>query len=437
MLKLTKRVFTWRPTSTIADYYERALYNHILSSQNPDDGMVCYYLTLKPGAHKVYSTPFDSFWCCVGTGIENHARYGEAIYFHDDDSIFVNLFIASELRWAEKGFGLQQLTDYPESDTARFTIRCEEPVVLTLRFRRPYWAERGVEILVNGQAESAAPDADGYVAIRRAWRSGDRVEVTMPMSLRLEPMPDDPNRVARMYGPLVLAGELGPEDDPLARDHDYVPVLITGGEPIGEWLRPVAGGTNAFRTADVGRPRDVTLTPFYRLHGKRYSVYWDIFTPEQWTAKQEAYRAEQERLARLEVITVDYCQPGEMQPERDHNMQGENTRNGEHLDRKWRDAAEGWFSYDMKVLPGEPMTLVCTYWGSEGGARTFDILVDGEVIATRSLGMDKPGEFFDESHELPEELTRGKDKVTVRFESHPGNMAGGSFGLRVVRTGGR
>jgi DUF1680 family protein len=434
MLKLTRHLFSWHPAAEYADFYERALYNHILASQNPEDGMFCYFVPLKPGARKTYSTPEDSFWCCVGTGMENHSKYGEGIYFHGDDALWVNLFIPSELRWREKGLTLRQETRYPEADSVSLVFDNKKPVRLALRLRYPAWAKDGVRLSVNGRPQSVGAGPGSFIELRRVWRGGDRVELKIPMSLRLEPVPDNPRRVAVLYGPLVLAGELGPEDDPEARWSTYVPVLITEDRPPAEWVKPVAGRPDTFRTEGVGRPRDVTLYPFYQMHHRRYTVYWDMFTPQQWAVREADYKAERERERALEAITVDFAQPGEMQPEREHNMQGERTTAGENQGRKWRHASDGgWFSFDVKVLPDKPVSLICTYWGGEVGARTFDILVDGVKVATQSLQNDRPGAFFDVTYAAPEELTRGKGKVTVRFQARPGNTAGGLYGLRVIQ----
>ncbi len=434
MLKLTRHLFQWRASADYADYYERALYNHILASQNSDDGMVCYFVPLKAGSRKTYSTPFDSFWCCVGSGIENHAKYGDSIYFHSDDALWVNLFIPSELTWRAKGLSLRQQTRYPDSDTTRLTFKARRPVALALRLRYPAWATQGINVLVNGRPQSVNAKPGSFVEIRRTWKNGDRVELKMPMSLRLEPLPDNRNRVAVLYGPTVLAGELGAEDEAGVANLILVPALITENKPLPEWIKPATGEPSKFRTAGVGRPRDVTLSPFYRMHHTRYTVYWDLFTPQQWVLREADYKAELERARRLEEMTVDFAQPGEMQPERDHNMQAERSETGEHSSRKWRHARDGgWVSFDLKVLPGQPVSLVCTYWGGETGARTFDVLVGSVKIATQSLQNNKPGEFFDVTYAIPDELTRGKTKITVRFQPHPGNTAGGFYGLRVIR----
>lgn len=432
MLKLTRHLFEWRASAEYGDYYERALYNHILASQNPDDGMVCYYVPLKAGSRKVYSKPFDDFWCCVGTGMENHAKYGEAIYFHDNDSLWVNLFIPSELTWREKRVTLKQETLYPESDKVSLTLKAKKPVNLALRLRYPGWAKDGVTVTVNGAPQTIANKPGSFIELKRTWKTGDRVELTIPMSLRLETMPDNPRRVAISYGPTVLAGELEPEQQP--GGVNLIPGLVTDDTTLANWIAPTDARPITFRTDSVGKPSDVTLYPFYRMHNKRYAVYWDLLNDQQWLERVTNYKNELDRLRLLESLTVDFVQPGEPQLERDHNMQGERMENGENAGRKWRHARDGgWVSFDLKVLPDQPLSLVCSYWGSETGRRTFDIFADGIRIGTQTLSNDKPGEFFDVTYTIPAEVTRGKNKISVRFQARPENTAGGFYGVRVIK----
>lgn len=433
MLKLTRHLFSWQPKAEYADYYERALYNHILASQDPKDGMFCYFMPLKAGSRKSYSTPHDSFWCCVGSGMENHARYGEGIYFHAADQLWINLYIPSELQWREKGITLTQVSKYPEDSNINFLVKTEKPVELSMKFRYPAWAKDGITLKVNGQRQTFDGLPGSYVEVKRTWRNGDRVDLQIPFSLRTEAIPDNPNRIAVLFGPLVLAGEVGPEDDAAANLNTYAPVLVTGGKSLNSWLKPVRGQAATFQTVGVGRPNDLKLYPYYQMHHRRYSVYWDVFTNEQWSSREAEYKKEFEAQRQLEANTIDFAQPGEMQPERDHNMQGERTITGENQGRKWRHAGDGWFSFDVKVLPDTAVALVCTYWGGETGPRTFDVLVDGVVVATQSLQNNKPGSFFDVTYPIPLELTRGKNKVTVRFQARAGNTAGGLYGLRVVK----
>jgi uncharacterized protein len=306
---------------------------------------------------------------------------------------------------------------------------------MTLRIRYPSWAAGSLAVKVNGKPQKVAGKPGEYVALRRTWATGDRVEIQLPMRLREEPMPDNPNRVALLDGPIVLAGDLGPQSEPRpSGSGPRVPVFVTEGKPLVERLQPVADKPLAFQTHEVGRPADVSLLPFYQVDHERYSVYWDLFTEAAWQQREEEYRAQEARQRELEGRTVDYLAIGEMQPERDHHVQGEKSGAGEFGGRHWRHALNGgWFSFDLRVPPDRPADLVLTYWGSDSGGREFDILVDDVKIATQTLSNNQPGRFFDVVHPLPDELTRGKVKVTVRLQAHPGRIAGGLFGARLVR----
>jgi DUF1680 family protein len=287
MLKLTRHLFTWQPEVAYADYYERALYNQILASQEPGTGMFTYFVSLKPGHFRTYSTPMDSFWCCVGTGMENHTQYGNSIYFHDNDHLFVNLYIPSELTWSDKHLVVKQETHYPESDRVTFTLACAEPVTFAFNLRYPGWALPGLEIKVNSQTVATSATPGHFVPVRRQWQDGDKIEVKIPMELRAETLPGDPHKIAIFYGPLVLGGELGTAGLPAsleARDNGRfrkvpdpeVPGLATDDKPVERWLKPVPGQKLTFRTEGVGRPHDVTLIPFYREYAERYTVYWNL-----------------------------------------------------------------------------------------------------------------------------------------------------------------
>jgi len=432
MLRLTLRVFGWRPEVDVADFYERALLNHIRATQHPD-GRVIYNLSLLPGHHKEYQSPYNGFTCCVGTGLENHVRYGEGIYCQSDDTLWVNLYIASELTWQDGAVRLRQDTEWPKGDRALFTVSCQDEREFAVRFRRPHWAGDQFGATVNGTDQTAA-DASGYVTVRRRWRSGDRVDVRFPMALRTESMPDNPRRIAVFYGPTLLAADLGPVDDPEADKADYVPVLLTEGRPVAEWVDSPADNASTFRTIGVGQPRDVTLVPFHSLHDRRYTAYLDVFTREEWDARQTELKAAAERERLLAARTVDLLRIGEMQPERDHNLTGDKTGAGQFRGRKWRHATDGgWFAFDMKIDSENTNELVLTYWGDEGGQRVFDILVEGTRIATQTLLRNQPGTFFDVAHALPEDITRGKDKVNIRFQAHADSWAGGLFGCRMLR----
>jgi|WetSurMetagenome_2_1015567.scaffolds.fasta_scaffold01058_6 uncharacterized protein len=432
MLKLTEHLFEWEASAKVADFYERALFNHILSTQNPENGKVTYNLSLDMGGFKDFQDPF-SFTCCVGTGMENHSKYGKNIFYHNDNELFVFQFIASELTWKEKGIVVTQKTAYPEEQGSAFEFKCEKPVNLTLQIRYPSWAKNGIEIKVNGKRKNFKQESGSFAAINRTWKTGDIVEVKIPFSLRLEAMPDDSNRVAVMYGPLVLAGDLGPVADSSSRDAMFVPVLMTENRDPSAWMKPVDGKPNTFVTVNTGRPHDVKMKPFYATYDRRYSVYWDLFNEKGWKAKQQEYIAELEKIKKLKASEIDFVQPGEMQPERDHNFKGEKTTPGIFKERANRESRGGWFSFDLKVKPDVPVAVVVDYWGGFPGAKTFNIMADNTIIATENISNKKDGHFITVQYDIPEEISKGRSKLTIRFQAPEANMAGPVFGIRTIR----
>ena len=290
MLKLTRHLFSWEADAKYADYYERALWNGILPTQNPDDGMMMYYVPMMPGMFKTFMKPYDSFWCCTGTGMENHAKYGDSIYFHDGAGLFINLFIASEVTWAEKGLKVRQETRFPEEPKTTLLVSTAKPVEIALHIRVPGWIADGSSVKVNGRKLADYSSPASYLTVSRVWKDGDRVEIALPMDLRLERLPDRRDIAAILYGPIVLAGALGgaegltpekvsglygPEGDPVA-----VPTFEgKNGAPLKSWIKPVAGKPLTFETVNAGKPKDVILIPFYKLFGQRYSIYWELAKP--------------------------------------------------------------------------------------------------------------------------------------------------------------
>jgi len=432
MLKLSEHLFKLEASPEYADFYERALFNHILATQNPEDGHVVYNLSLDMGGFKDFQDP-EWFTCCIGTGMENHSKYGRNIYYHNDDELFIFQYIASELSWKEKGLNIVQNTAYPEEQGTTLEFTCENPVRVSIAIRYPSWAENGLEISVNGKKKKVNQKPGSFVKIERKWKSGDRLEVKIPFSMRIETMPDDSNRVALIYGPLVLAGNLGPVVDSASKDQMYVPVMMTENRDPSIWTKPLEGKTNTFITVNTGRPRDVEMKPFYSIYDRRYSVYWDLFNEAGWEAREAEYKTELENKKRINEATIDFVQPGEMQPERNHNFKGEKTTPGGFKERPNRESRSGWFSFDMKITPDTPVALVVEYWGGFPGAKTFDIMVDEKVIATENISGKKEGQFINVQYDIPDEISRGKSKITVRFRAHPGNMAGPVFGVRTIK----
>ncbi len=289
MQKLTRHLFAWSGDPRLADYYERAYYNGILGVQHPSDGDKLYYVPLAGGYWKLFGTPLKDYWCCTGSMAESFAKLGDSIYFHDGQGIYVNLFVASDVNWREKGVRLVQETRFPEQDSTRLTLHMSKPARLPLRIRVPYWAEGGSASL-NGRALEGFAAPGSYFVLDRTWHDGDRVEVTLPMRLHLAPMPDDASVQAVMYGPLVLAGKLGtagltadnlraeptkPRTVPEYKGEPIAvqPIIARSGDPLG-WIKPVAGRPLEFRT--TGQIHAVTLVPLNRILDERYAVYWKV-----------------------------------------------------------------------------------------------------------------------------------------------------------------
>ena len=447
MLKMTRRMFALQPDARYADFHERALFNHMLASLDDRDGWACYMVPVGRGVQREYERNMldGGFTCCTGTSLESHALHGHGLYYTAGDTLYVNLYAPSTAEWAEAGVGLVMETDLPEGERATLTLNPGGPRRFTLALRRPYWTTGGFAVRVNGEPLALEPPGDAgasaYVRVDRTWQAGDRVEIDLPKTLWLEPLPDNPRRVAVLWGPLVLAADLGPEPERGERGDrawtapERMPVFVAAGRPAPEWLEPVDGRPGHFRTAGVGRDRDLEFSPFYRLHRRVYGVYWDLFTDEEWAAQAAAYAAEAERQRALDAATVAYAQPGQMQPERDFNFQGAEDARPIRTDGRPGRTARTWFSFDLPVAADAPQALVATYCSLErrrGDAR-FDIRIDGQTLATQDVPQEQPLRFFDVTYALPAELVADKETVTVRFEAHPGSSVAGVYGLRVIR----
>jgi len=450
MLKVTRHLICWTADPKYADYYERALFNSILGTHDCDEGRLMYYIPLKTGFQKSVLSHSCHFYCCTGTGIESHSKFNDSIYFHDGNGIYVNLFIASALNWQDKGVQLEQHTNFPEKDSSAFVFHTSASVALDLNIHVPYWATKGVEVIINDVPQAVTAKPSSYLTITRKWSDGDRVDVRMPMSLHLHPMPDDPELMAIMYGPLVLAGITEPCDTGLPyiiacgkefpeKDlHANTDFFLADPKKLDSWIKPVNDSPLTFRT--IGQVRDITFVPFNRITGERYGVYRVVTTPgspkhQQLLADVQKRKDEARAKERLAARRMDFVQVGNSESEKAHNYKGQNSATGPWQGENWRHATSGgWWSWDIKVNPNMQMELLCTYWGSDTG-RIFDILADDEIIATQALDNNKPNEFFDVLYSIPQKLTKGKDKITVKFQAHENSMAGGIFECSMLKPG--
>jgi uncharacterized protein len=458
MLKLTRHLFSWEPSATLMDFYERGLFNHILAQQDPATGGMFYYCPLLPGAFRTYSTPDASFWCCVGTGLENHGKYPDTIYFHTADALYVNLFIASELNWREKGVRVRQETRFPDQDSSRLVFTAPTPVRLAVKVRFPSWAVSGLSLAVNGAAQPVAGKPGSYVTVDREWKTGDTLSIRLPMSLRIETMPDNPKVVAFLYGPILLAGDLGregltpevrygPSSPPVRRmTMPPVPGLVGDTRTVLASVNAVPGAPLTFtlpvatlsanRSGRISvseiRPDRMTLIPFYRASDIRYTAYWTLYTSAEWDAHAKSAAAAESRQRGLHARTIDTVDLGAPDSEKSHDFQGSHATQPDFDGRLGREAADdGWFGYTLMARPDVPLDLAIACRGSEGRRRAFDIVVDGQRIATETLPYH-PTELLDFEYPIPEALTRGKTKLVVKIQPQGQAATAQVFELRTL-----
>lgn len=439
MLKMTRRLFALQPDIKYAEFEERALFNHILASIDPEDGRTCYMVPVGRNVRHEYQEMFRSFTCCVGSGMESHSLHGDGIYFESGDRLWVNIYVPSTAVWQSAEVNIAMDTTFPEGDAATLKFSMQKPKQFTLALRRPSWAEAGFEVRVNGKVFKTVPRPGAYVEIKRTWKTGDLVALVLPKTLRVEAVPDNPRIAALMWGPLVLAGDLGPER---RGPGDSIPSLVTEEKQLREWLQPVRDNLGVFRTAGVGRTiddqiKEVEFVPFYRLHRRAYGVYWDLYTSDGWTRTKEAVAAEKIKLEKLESVTIAFVQPGDAEKEKAFNQQGEETSADRNQGRAGRRARK-WFSYDLPLSVSGPLSLIVTYTTEERAKRTFEILVDGKRVGEGTVERYPPGsptgKLFDVTYKLSPELVRDKQKFTIRFQSTGGNETAGVFGVRIIRS---
>ena len=454
MVKLTKNLFRIDPNAKYVDYFERALFNHILSTQHPKHGGYVYFTPARPRHYRVYSAPNSAMWCCVGTGMENHGNYAEFIFAHLDDTLFLNLFIASELNWGDKGIKVRQETEFPFEDRTRITIS-EGRARFTLMVRKPFWvAEGAMEVTVNGRRQRISETPSSYIAIDRRWRKGDIVEIKIPKHLRIEHLPNVPEYVAFMYGPILLGAKTGTEDlrGLIAGDGRWehiahgrmlpvneAPVLIANDiKKITDKLVPVQGNPLAFSMANlniVNADKELILQPFFQIHDARYMMYWLHLSESGYQRVLDSIASMEAVMMELAGRTVAFVQPGHQQPEADHFMEFSQSNAGIHMDQFFRYARNGgYFSYLLPTKGESDLSLIVRYWGHEPANRNFSIMIDGVLLTSENLS-DKwnVGEFRDVEYKLPNDLLEGKEAIRIKFLSTERSVAGRVFGVRLVR----
>lgn len=438
MLKLSRQLFMLTGNMEYLNYYETALYNHILASQDPcHAGGVTYYTSLLPGSFKQYSTPYDSFWCCVGTGMENHAKYAESIYFRQDNSLLVNLFVPSVLDWKEKGLQLTQQTRFPESDTVNIKIDEVGRFTGSLYIRQPKWTLGDMQVFINGQPACTGEMKGGYIRLSDTLKSNDRITLVMRRGLWFDYSTDEPYLGTVMYGPLVLAGELGnegmPEDHvsdnrglkgemPVAR----IPMLVGDKSSPENWIVQTSECPLRFKVKNGGKEPGVGLIPYFQMHHQRHTIYWKIYSDSEFCRRARTLTDE---------VTI-----ADEKSEKSHNLKGENDSISWHdyfwaKNTRYRAAGQnGWFSYDLKTDKNSTGSyfLICRFWGDESESHVFDILVDGKKLDTVNLSRRLYLTYVDDVFAIPQSWTKGKEKVTVTFRAGDKQVAGGLYQLKIT-----
>ena len=470
MLKLTELLHRRNPEARFADFYELATFNHILSSQHPEHGGYVYFTPARPRHYRNYSAPNEAMWCCVGTGMENHSKYGQFIYTCKANNLFVNLYVASELNWKEKGIVLRQETDFPYGETSRITVT-EGKGEFTLQVRYPGWVKPySFQVKVNGKhvgsdvnagpisgVSGPATGPSSYVPITRNWKKGDVVEIEFPMHNYIKYLPNEPQYIALMHGPILLGMKTGTEDlaHLIADDSRFgqyasgkklpineAPILINNNiEDIANQLQPIAGKPlhitleTKMVNASSESPVAAELIPFFEIHDSRYMMYWLALSENSYNSYLDNLaKAEQERQA-LEARTIDKVQPGEQQPETDHKMETDRSNTGNTNDVFWRDARNGhYFSYLMQTAGRSDLSLRLKFWGvGEWKTHEFDIFIDDKLLASvNNTGKYRISEFKYETYPIPAELLKDKTQIRVKFVAKPDKQIGEIYGVRLV-----
>ncbi|TVZ39254.1 hypothetical protein P886_3650 [Alteromonadaceae bacterium 2753L.S.0a.02] len=459
MLKLSKLLYVKEGDSRYIDFYERATYNHILSSQHPVHGGLVYFTSMRPGHYRKYSSLEESMWCCVGSGIENHSKYGELIYTKYGRDLDVNLYISSTLDWRDQGIKVDMQTLFPDENMVNITFNfTDENTVkpFNLRLRKPAWLTESMSIKVNGQDAEFRVDKH-FIVISRQWQNGDNVKIGLSPNLHLEQLPDGKNYYSVLYGPIVLATQIETaEDQPLdyVADNSRMGHVAAGPICPPEALPIMLGQPTAFLESLHRAPgplsfsirqnlgwlmpenaindnRQVTLIPFFRLHDSRYQIYWPNLQKESFAEYELEIKENTSKKLALEAITVDLINPGEQQPEVEHNFAGQDTRAGINNGHRWRDAV-GWFGYYLNNTRKQAQSLRITYFKGDID-REFLISINDVILADVRLPAASPNEaFYQVDYPLSKEMRQAK-LLKLRFTAKRGSVAGGVYGIRLLK----
>ena len=445
MLRLTKMLYATTGNTHYMDYYERALYNHILSTINPIQGGFVYFTPMRPGHYRVYSQPQTSFWCCVGSGMENHARYGEMIYSHKGDKeLIVNLFIPSVLTWGKTV--VEQVNSFPAEEGTTLMINPKKPAEFTVSIRVPEWTESAkMNAKVNGEPVEAVLE-DGFLKVERRWAKGDKLSVDLPMCLRAVQLPDKTENYSFMYGPVVLAASLGKEDqlgmyaDDSRGGHiaagkklplNEMPLIVGDKDDMLSHISKVEGKPLTFKMTGLAplKYKEMTLVPFSTLHECRYMVYWPLVSEQEWKERLAKQEADEKARIALELITADKVTCGEQQPESDHFSNVAESVNGDDNGRHWRmTGRNGWFSYILNTKGWPVQHVRIALNGREGNEAT--VLVNGKEAG--SIRPYMPGNEEIHAIEIPQEF-RSENVLEITVKGIEGKASPKIYEIRIVK----
>lgn len=452
MLKLTEALFLSNPDGKYMDYYERTLYNHILSTIRRDKGGFVYFTPVRPREYRVYSVAKNDFWCCVGTGMENHGKYGEMIYTHQGKNLYLNLFIASELNWKEQGVRITQKNSFPYEARTTIEINLKKDKAFTFYIRNPKWIKGSLKIKINGKAVTAPVNKDAYVPIHRVWHSGDKIEVALPMKDRMIPLPDTSGWVSFAHGPVILGaitdttGIVKEEGDGGRFDHiasgplydlaktPIVKVDSTNNTPLN--LVPIKGKALTYRIPSLIYPegykggKHLELVPFFDIPDSRYMIYWPVAQVGEVNKRIEELARQDQEVMRMSLTTIDHVTPGEQQPEIDHSIQSEQSITGVFKNRHWRSAKNGYFSYNLK-MDTSARYLRVSYFGKSTLDR-LDIYINNKQIPKLSSKASEAAKFYSIDY-LIEAQFRHLPSVTVKFTDADGKGTGRIFDVRILK----
>lgn len=456
MLKLTEDLNRVKPNGMYGDFYETAMFNHILSAQHPQHGGYVYFTPARPRHYRNYSAPNEAMWCCVGTGMEDHGKYGQFVWTHDkgvkaeDDALYVNLFVASELNWKDRKMVIRQQTAFPYAETSVVEVAKGKGTFI-LKVRKPSWCENFTVKGVGFDADSY--EENGFVCIKRKWKKGDQIKISMPMHAYIKPMINVPQYVAIMYGPILLGMKTGTEDmrGLIADDSrfgqyaggkklalDEAPILLPKHlDDIAKNLKPVPGKPLHFKLATrMENAIDGELQPFFEIHDSRYMMYWLALGENDYKAYMQKLADEEKARQALEARTVDKVNPGEQQPETDHNMEADVTERGNTEGVFFRDARDGhFFSYLMQTKGETNLSLQLKFWGQdEWRTSEFDIYVNDKLLCSvNNSHRWRTTQFKTVDYAIPSEFVKGKKEIRVKFVAHKGKQVGQIYGVRLVK----